>query len=294
VTTGNKNEFGLSIALVIGLLIAVFAIYGFVLLMAKDGYGLNMARIQGDETAIAERIKPVVSLAALKSGGEAKAAAAAVPVAAKSPEDLFNGACGACHNTGVAGAPKLGDAAAWEPRYAKGFDALFASATNGKGAMPPRGGTSYSDDEIKSVIRFMLGKAGLMEAATPAAEAASAPAAATAADAPAAATNATEDMMPQAGAEQPMQAAAEAAPVADLAAGERAYRSACFACHDAGVAGAPKLGDAAAWAPRIAKGAEALLNSVAGGKGAMPPRGGTTLSDDELRNVVAFMMSKAQ
>jgi len=289
VTTGNKNEFGLSLALVIGLLIAVFAIYGFVLLMAKDGYGLNMARIQGDQTAVAERIKPVVSLEDLMSGGDKKAsAAAAAPVAMKSPEELFNGACAACHSTGVAGAPKLGDTAAWEPRYARGMDALFASATQGKGAMPPRGGSSYSDDEIKSVIGFMLGKAGLQEAAAPAAATPAQPAAAAApAEAPAPAADMTEDMMPQAGSEKPEM-------VADLAAGEKDYRSACFACHDAGVAGAPRLGDAAAWSPRIAKGVEALLGSVKNGKGAMPPRGGTTLSDDQLRNVVAFMVSKAQ
>jgi cytochrome c5 len=168
------------------------------------------------------------------------------------------------------------------------MEALFASASNGKGAMPPRGGSSYSDDEIRSTIEYMLGKAGLMDAAAaaPAAETAAA-AAPAAAPAPAPAVDATEDMMPQAGAEKPL-------PVADLAAGEKGYRSACFACHDAGVAGAPKLGDAPAWAARIANGADALLASVVNGKGAMPPRGGTTMSDDELRNVVAFMMSKAQ
>ncbi len=289
-TTGNKNEFGLSLALVIGLLIAVFAIYGFVLLMAKDGYGLNMARVQGDQTAVAERIKPVVSLEDLMSGGDKKASAAAAPVAMKSPEELFNGVCAACHSTGVAGAPKLGDTAAWEPRYARGLDALFASATQGKGAMPPRGGSSYSDDEIKSIIRFMLGKAGLLDASAPAAAPAEAqPAAAASAPAEKAAPAAdmTEDMMPQGGSEKPEM-------VADLAAGEKAYRSACFACHDAGVAGAPRLGDAAAWSPRLAKGVEALLGSVKNGKGAMPPRGGTTLSDDQLRNVIAFIASKAQ
>ena len=277
-TTDNKNEFGLSVALVIGLLIAVFAIYGFVLLMAKDGFGLNMARVHGDQTAIAERIKPVVSLDTLKSGGAKKASAATAPVAMKSPQELFNGACAACHATGVAGAPKLGDAAAWEPRYARGLDALFATVTKGKGAMPPRGGSSYSDDEIKSIIRFMLGKAGLLDAPAPAAAPAqpSTPAAA-----------ASEDMMPQAGSEKSEMAT-------DLAAGEKAYRSACFACHDAGVAGAPRLGDAAAWSPRIAKGVEALLGSVKNGKGAMPPRGGTTLNDDQLRNAIAFMVSKAR
>lgn len=77
------------------------------------------------------------------------------------------------------------------------------------------------------------------------------------------------------------------------AAGKAVYDTSCSACHKDGVAGAPKLGDAAAWAPRIKSGSAALLASVVKGKGIMPPRGGTKLSDAELKTVIAYMVSQA-
>ena len=76
--------------------------------------------------------------------------------------------------------------------------------------------------------------------------------------------------------------------------GAALYKQACFACHDAGVAGAPKLGDKALWAPRIATGTDAMVQTVITGKGAMPPKGGTTLSEDEIRQVVEYMTAQAQ
>ena len=73
---------------------------------------------------------------------------------------MFNTVCGACHNTGVAGAPKSGDKAAWAPRIALGNDALYASAIAGKGAMPPKGGAAdLSDDEIKGAVDHLVGLA---------------------------------------------------------------------------------------------------------------------------------------
>ncbi len=276
----KKSEFSLSIMLVIALLAAVSAIYLFVLAMAEDGFGKNMERVkqQADGT-LAARIQPVVTLDDIL-GGEPVAQAA--PVAqAKSAEDLYNGACAACHGTGVAGAPKLGDADAWSPRAAQGIDSLLATANAGKGAMPPKGGSSYSDDELKRVIEFMLNKAGLLDA----------PAAA----APAVANDATVEVVEQNEATVVEVAAEPAAPAMDLAAGEATYKAVCFACHDFGVAGAPKLGDKAAWEPRIASGFDALLNSVLHGKGAMPPKGGNaSLSDDDVKNSVAFMVDKAK
>jgi len=66
-------------------------------------------------------------------------------------------ACAACHSTGVANAPKIGDAAAWGPRAATGIDALLASAIKGKGAMPPKGGRAdFSDAQIKAIIEYMV------------------------------------------------------------------------------------------------------------------------------------------
>jgi cytochrome c5 len=90
---------------------------------------------------------------------------------------------------------------------------------------------------------------------------------------------------------------AEAAAVTTAAAaavdGEAIYKQSCMACHAAGVAGAPKLGDSQAWSPRIAKGNEALVQSVTNGLNAMPPKGGCmNCSDDELRGAVDYMVSQ--
>jgi cytochrome c5 len=162
-SASKKNEFSLSIILVIALLVAVSGIYLFVLAMAEDGFGKNMERVkqQGDST-LAARIKPVESLDEILG---ATPAVKVEPVAQKkSAEDLYNAVCAACHSTGAAGAPKLGDAATWSPRAEQGVDGLLASAKAGKGAMPPKGGSSYNDDEMKTVIEFMLDKAGLMGA----------------------------------------------------------------------------------------------------------------------------------
>lgn len=77
--------------------------------------------------------------------------------------------------------------------------------------------------------------------------------------------------------------------------GEATYRKSCFACHDTGAAGAPKLGDANLWAPRVAKGADALLTSVKNGLNAMPPMGTCmTCSEDELRAAIEFIVSKVE
>lgn len=80
----------------------------------------------------------------------------------------------------------------------------------------------------------------------------------------------------------------------DLAAGEKIYQSACFACHMTGVAEAPKLDDPAAWEPRLAQGMAGLIQSSINGKGAMPPKGGFAhLTEDDLRNAIEFMLDKA-
>ena len=79
----------------------------------------------------------------------------------------------------------------------------------------------------------------------------------------------------------------------DVAAGEKVYQSACFACHMTGVAEAPKLDDPAAWEPRLGQGMAGLLQSVTNGKGAMPPKGGFAhLTEDELRNAIGFMLDR--
>ncbi|MCY4284904.1 MAG: c-type cytochrome [Thiotrichales bacterium] len=91
-----------------------------------------------------------------------------------------------------------------------------------------------------------------------------------------------------------VQMVAAAGSALDLAAGEQVYQTACFACHATGVAEAPKLDDPVAWEPRLAQGMAGLLQSSINGKGAMPPKGGFAhLTEDDLRNAIAFMLDKA-
>jgi cytochrome c5 len=80
--------------------------------------------------------------------------------------------------------------------------------------------------------------------------------------------------------------------------GEDTYNKTCMACHAAGVAGAPKIGDKADWGPRVAQGKQVLydhaIKGFTGQKGAMPPKGGAAqLSDDEVKAAVDYMVSKA-
>jgi len=100
--------------------------------------------------AVAARIQPVGKV-------EFGAAGAA---AAKSSEDIVKEVCAACHQAGIANAPKLGDKAAWAPRLKLGLDGLMQSVVKGKGAMPPRAGTSLTDAELAGTVVFMANQAG--------------------------------------------------------------------------------------------------------------------------------------
>lgn len=78
-----------------------------------------------------------------------------------------------------------------------------------------------------------------------------------------------------------------------LKAGEEVYNAQCAACHNAGAAGAPKLGDAGAWAPRLRTGFEALWQSALKGKGAMGAQGGGDFSDVEIGRAVVYLTNKS-
>ena len=93
-------------------------------------------------------------------------------------------------------------------------------------------------------------------------------------------------MQPQAPAAAPASTATVAA-----GAGEALYKQACAVCHVAGVAGAPKFADKAAWAPRLALGVDGLTASVIKGKGAMPPKGGSAASDADIKSAVTYMLA---
>lgn len=110
---------------------------------ANSGAGADEAEL---------RIQPVAKFEL------AKADVAAEASAPKDGPTVYNSVCGACHNTGVAGAPKIDAKADWAPRLPLGEEGLFASVINGKNAMPARGGSSLSDDELKGALEYMLEK----------------------------------------------------------------------------------------------------------------------------------------
>jgi cytochrome c5 len=195
-------------------------------------------------------------------------------------EAVYTAQCSACHATGAAGAPKFGDAAAWAPRIATGYEALLNSALKGKNAMGAQGGGAFSDVEIGRAVVHLANAAG-GKFAEP-----QAPAAADAAAAPAA-----EAAPTAAPAAAPVAAAPAAAAVPVAGAGEALYKQACSVCHAAGVAGAPKFGDKAAWSARVGLGLDGLTASAIKGKNAMPPKGGSTASDADIKAAVEYMLA---
>jgi len=164
--------------------------------------------------------------------------------------------CGKCHQTGVGNAPKIGDRADWLKRGKNGINALALAATRGHDNMPARGGMAeLTDAEFRGAVLYMFNQSG-----------------GTAKDAKA--------------------AAPAAAPAkADAGKGKSVYEASCVACHAAGVAGAPKAGDKAAWAPRLKSGMAALYTSTLKGKNAMPPKGGNMgLTEDDVRAAVDYVV----
>jgi cytochrome c5 len=115
---------------------------------------------------------------------------------------------------------------------------------------------------------------------------------------PAAGTSAAAPAAPSAPAASPAAPATTAAASPSAGAkpdGKKVFETVCTACHTPGVAGAPKFGDKAAWAPRIKTGMDALYNSALHGKGAMPPKGGNaSLSDADVKAAVDYMVSQSK
>lgn len=288
----------------IAVVIAAFLVPVIIIILLVNfvGHGSHeSAGSTASEEAINDRIRPVASL-------EIKDPNA--PRVFKTGEQLYKEVCAACHATGAANAPKYGVAGDWTARIGQGFDGLMHSVVQGKGAMPPRAGTTpedVSDYELARAVVYMAdaGGAKFPEPAAPAAGAqaasASAPAAeaSAAAAAPATAAAPAPAPAPAAPAAAAPVAAAAAAPAAAPAAasaevGKKVYEQVCSACHAAGVAGAPKFGDKAAWAPRLKEGMDAVHNFALKGKGVMPPKGGYAGPDADVIAASDYMANAAK
>jgi cytochrome c5 len=233
------------------------AVEGFKAMPAKGG-NANL-----DPTEVARAVVYMANQSGAKFKEPEAPAPATTKSAARTGEQIVKMTCGNCHNTGLHGAPKIGDRAAWTKRAANGVDAVTAAAIKGHGGMPSRGGMAdLTDAELKSAVQYMFNRS----TATSGGAAAPADAAAT----PPAASAAKPD-------------------------GAKVYAMGCVACHATGVAGAPKFGDKAAWAPRAKAGIDALVASVTKGKGAMPPKGGlASASEAEIRAAVDYMVAAAK
>lgn len=263
-----------------------------------DGAGSENANAQ----AVAARVRPVA-----EEGFSFKDANA--PKVLQSGQAVYNAVCVACHGTGAAGAPKAGDAGAWTARIAQGYDTLVQHAVQGIRAMPAKGGNPDLDDiEVARAVVYMANQSGakFKEPEAPAAGAqapaqagAAQPAAGAAAAAPAGAA-APAPATPAATPGTPPVAGAIATPAVagNNEAGKTLFNSACTACHTAGIAGAPKVGDKAAWAPRIAQGTNTLyehaIKGFQGKAGVMPPKGGSSAPDADVKAAVDYMVAAAK
>ncbi|WP_305822852.1 c-type cytochrome [Massilia brevitalea] len=283
---------GFFLVIVIGIILLV----SFVTTDKLEGAGTQSL----GEEAVAARLRPVAEEGFTLVDANA-------PKVLQAGDAVYTAVCAACHSAGVAGAPKVGAAGDWTARLSQGYDTLVKHAIEGIRAMPAKGGNPDLDNlEVERAVVYMANQSGakFKEPAAPAVQAA-APAAGTpaeAAAAPAAQNAATA--APVAGtpalapASAPTPAPAAALAVASADTGKTLYNSACVACHGAGIAGAPKLADKAAWAPRIQQGTAVLydhaIKGFQGKAGVMPPKGGASAPDADVKAAVDFMVASAR
>ncbi len=182
----------------------------------------------------------------------AAAGAASAQDTNRSGKDIVDTQCAPCHRTGLHGAPKIGDKKAWSERASRGLSALTDSALHGIRQMPAHGGNPS------------LGDADLRRAIT--------------------------YMVNASGGHwtEPIDKG-QAIPVR---AGEEIVRKQCSKCHEEGKMGAPRIGDRAAWIPRLTHGLDATVRSAINGHGGMPARGGLAdLTDTELKSAIVYMFN---
>lgn len=166
--------------------------------------------------------------------------------------EVVDSLCISCHGSGASGAPKIGDKKAWADRAAKGLSGLSKNALAGIRQMPAHGGNMKLTDT--EVERAIT------------------------------------YMVNQSGGHwtEPVSRTVATAPRS----GKEIVETQCVKCHGKGVGGAPKIGDRAAWTPRLKQGLDPVVASAIHGHGAMPPRGGmANLTDVEIRSAIVYMFN---
>ena len=135
-----------ALAFVVPVLIIVLLVM-FVGAGKRTGSGSNAMTAE----AVEARIRPVAGFELVDANA---------PKVLKTAEQVYQTQCAACHAQGVAGSPKFGDLAQWEPRLSSGYEALLNAVLKGKGAMPAQSGGAASDFEIARAVVYMLNAAG--------------------------------------------------------------------------------------------------------------------------------------
>lgn len=167
-TIGEKHDrhFYDSFMLVLGILVAfAFCMYWLANGIADANPAAAGHDVVAEEQLVDQRLAPVADT---QISGDAKSQMAVAPAAAssgggsgpaKSGKEIWQGTCSACHQSGLLGAPKIGDKAAWAPRIAKGMDTLKKHALGGFNQMPAHGGNpSLSDDDVVKALEYMVGQ----------------------------------------------------------------------------------------------------------------------------------------
>ena len=138
---------------------AAFSLLALGLVLGLAGCGSETEEVvltPNQEKAVAERLAPEGDVA-LESEVASAAPAPAAGGEPRSGEEIYNKACMSCHMTGAAGAPKMGDVAAWAPRLEQGMETVYQHAIEGIRGMPPRGlCMDCSDDEVKATVDYIV------------------------------------------------------------------------------------------------------------------------------------------
>ena len=170
---------------------------------------------------------------------------------------IYEQYCTGCHTTGAGGAPKMGDAAAWDPILKAGMATVYQNAMQGIDGMPPKGNcSSCTEQEIRYAVDYLVGQ---KSSGVPA--------------------NRPPPIQPL-----------------TMADGQRLYEQHCASCHAKGVSyDAPKVGDQATWQPIIKQGVDSVILHTINGYGRMAPRGGCTQCNDaQIKAAVKYMIQNSQ
>ena len=157
----KDSDFASYFGVVLAVLIAITALVFIIANMLTEGFGkMDDAMVEATKERIAEVGQVNVGAVPVMASAEQSMTQADTP--AMSPAKTYEAVCQACHVSGVLESPKLTDKAQWQTRMQQGIDALYTSAIQGKGNMPPKGGRlDLSDDVIKQAVDYMLEQAGI-------------------------------------------------------------------------------------------------------------------------------------